>query len=341
MSSSLRFKKLKFNRNALVKLGLATMLAFAPALAEARIGSGSSSGSRGTRTQSAPAPTQTAPGAAQPMQRTTTPTQTAPAANAARPAAPAPAPAAGGFFGGAFGRGLLGGLVGAGLIGMFMGNGFGGGLGGMMSFIGLVLQVGLIVMLGMLAWNYFARRRNPEAAMPSMGMQRQAIGAGPQPNPPQGSGFGGMSGGAPQAPQTTPITLGEKDFGAFEQLLVATQKAYSDEDLATLRRLSTEEMVYYFRDDIEASKKKGVGTRVSDVKLLQGDLSEAWREGVDEFASVAMRFSLIDVTVDRASGRVVDGDANRPVEVTEIWTFLRPAGKGTDAWQLSAIQQTA
>ena len=330
---------LNFNRKSLVKLGLTAMLAVAPALAEARVGNGSSSGSRGARTQAAPAPTQTAPNTAQPMQRTTTP-QTAPT-TAARPPAAAPAPAAGGFFGGAFGRGLLGGLVGAGLIGMFMGNGFGGGLGGMMSFIGLILQVGLIVMLAMLAWSFFARRRNPEATLPSGGMQRQAMGAGPQPMSPQGSGVGGLAGAAPQAPQTTPIKIGEQDFGAFERLLAETQAAYSNEDIATLRRLATEEMIYYFRDDIEASKKKGVGTRVSDVKLLQGDLSEAWREGADEYATGAMRFSLIDLTVDRATGRVVDGDANRPVEVTEVWTFVRHAGKGPDAWQLSAIQQTA
>ena len=49
-----------------------------------------------------------------------------------------------------------------------------------------------------------------------------------------------------------------------------------------------------------------------------------------------MRFSLVDKTLDRASGRVVDG-SDRPVEVTEVWTFVRPRGSN---WELSAIQQT-
>lgn len=201
MSSSMS-SSLVFNRKSLIKAGLAALLALTPALAEARLGNGSNSGSRGTRTQSAPAPTQTAPGAAQPMQRTTTPQQAPAAANAARPAAPAPASP--GFFGGAFGRGLLGGLVGAGLIGMFMGNGFGGGLGGIMSFLGLILQVGLLVMVAMFAWNWFARRREPQPAMGGLGAQRVAMGAGPQP----ASGFGGGIGGAaPQPAQTTPITV--------------------------------------------------------------------------------------------------------------------------------------
>jgi predicted lipid-binding transport protein (Tim44 family) len=75
---------------------------------------------------------------------------------------------------------------------------------------------------------------------------------------------------------------------------------------------------------------------VSGTRLLQGDLSEAWREGDTDYASVAMRYSLIDTYVDRASGRVVEGNG-QPEEVTEVWTFMRSRGGN---WTLSAIQQT-
>jgi predicted lipid-binding transport protein (Tim44 family) len=78
-----------------------------------------------------------------------------------------------------------------------------------------------------------------------------------------------------------------------------------------------------------------VVNKVTDVKLLQGDLAEAWREGETDYASVAMRFSLVDKTVERASGRVVEGN-DHPTEATEVWTFLRPRGA---SWELSAIQQ--
>ena len=54
-----------------------------------------------------------------------------------------------------------------------------------------------------------------------------------------------------------------------------------------------------------------------------------------EYASVAMRFALVDRTLDRASGRLVDG-SETPQEVTEVWTFLRAGG---GQWVLSAIQQ--
>jgi predicted lipid-binding transport protein (Tim44 family) len=75
---------------------------------------------------------------------------------------------------------------------------------------------------------------------------------------------------------------------------------------------------------------------VFNTKLLQGDLAEAWREGETDYASVAMRYSLIDKTVDRATGRLVEGSES-PTEATEVWTFLRPRGGN---WELSAIQQT-
>jgi predicted lipid-binding transport protein (Tim44 family) len=69
---------------------------------------------------------------------------------------------------------------------------------------------------------------------------------------------------------------------------------------------------------------------------VKGDLSEAWREGATDFATVAMRYALTDVMVERASGRVVEGDPSRTEEATEVWTFRREAG---GPWKLSAIQQ--
>ena len=62
------------------------------------------------------------------------------------------------------------------------------------------------------------------------------------------------------------------------------------------------------------------------------------REGATDYASVAMRYSLKDVILDRTTGRVVDGDRDRPQEVTEVWTFRRDNG---GPWKVSAIQQAA
>ena len=63
-----------------------------------------------------------------------------------------------GFFGGGLFGGLAAGFIGAGLFGLLFGHGLFGGLGGLVSILGLLLQVGLIAFIGMMLWRYFQRR---------------------------------------------------------------------------------------------------------------------------------------------------------------------------------------
>jgi predicted lipid-binding transport protein (Tim44 family) len=267
------------------------------------------------------------------MERSATPQ---PAPGVQRPqTAPTAAQPNRGLFGG-LGGGFLAGLLGAGLIGMLLGHGMTGGLGGLASILGLILQVGLIVILARLAFNWWANRNRPAGAM--AGASERAY----EPQQPMG-GMGGFGGGAVPQPEPQPVVtalqLTEADFNAFERLLTEIQSAYSDEDRERLSRLATSEMVAYFGHDIRDHQSNGIANKISQVKLLQGDLSEAWSEDGDDYATVAMRFSMIDVTQERATGRIISGDAHQPVEATEVWTFLRRSGSGPQGWQLSAIQQ--
>lgn len=91
----------------------------------------------------------------------------------------------------------------------------------------------------------------------------------------------------------------------------------------------------YLAEELGQNGARGVKNEVSQVRLLQGDLAEAWREGGLDYATVAMRYESLDVTRERATGRVVDGDPDRPTETTELWTFVRERGGN---WRLSAIQ---
>ena len=81
------------------------------------------------------------------------------------------------------------------------------------------------------------------------------------------------------------------------------QAAYSAEDLNALRAKVTPEMLSYFSEQLAENASRGLVNKVTDVKLEQGDLAEAWREGGVEYATVAMRFALTDSMVERASGR--------------------------------------
>jgi predicted lipid-binding transport protein (Tim44 family) len=227
------------------------------------------------------------------------------------------------------GRGLLGGLaagfLGAGLFGLLFGGGLFSGLGGLSSIFGLLLQIGLIVLVVRLAMSWWQRRQTPAAAYAG----GPASGGGPQPDYRSGTGFGVGSANAP-------LEIAPADYEAFERLLGEVQAAWSNEDVAKLHTLATPEMVSYFSKDLEENKARNVINKVTNVKLLQGDLAEAWREGESDYATVAMRFSLVDQMLDRNTGRPVGG-GGQPQEATEVWTFVRR--RGSD-WELSAIQQT-
>jgi predicted lipid-binding transport protein (Tim44 family) len=315
-----------------VVLSVALPLAISISAADARVGGGGSSGSRGSKTYSAPPSTTTAPGAAQPMNRTFTQPGT-PAAGAAA----AGAANKGGFFnrpgmmGGMLG-GLAMGFLGAGLFGMLTGGSLFSGLGGLSSIIGLLLQIGLIIIVVRLAMSWWQRRHTPASASPyAAGPAPAAEGPGAQTS--FRSGLGGFGLGSSQPP----LEIQPADYEAFERLLGEVQAAWSNEDVAKLHTLATPEMVSYFSKDLEENKARNDLNKVTDVKLLQGDLAEAWREDETDFASVAMRFSLVDKTTERTTGRLVAG-SDTPVEVTEVWTFARR--RGSD-WELSAIQQTS
>jgi predicted lipid-binding transport protein (Tim44 family) len=300
-------------------------------LADARVGGGGSAGSRGTRTYNPAPSTNTAPQAAPVERSMTQPGSPSAAQGVNRPAPTAAAPSRFGGFGGM----LMGGLLGAGLFGLLSGSGLFGGLSGFGSFIGLLLQFALIGGVVWLVVNYFRRRGHtamarapvsaPGATSPGDMLNRfkQAV----------------ATNGGSAASDTSALTIGPADYDAFEKLLGGIQTAYGSEDGEALGAMATPEMLSYFSKDLAENAKQGVRNEVSGVKLLQGDLSEAWHEGGSDYATVAMRFAIVDATVDRATGRVVSGDRVAPQEVTEVWTFRRDDRDLAQGWQLSAIQQ--
>jgi predicted lipid-binding transport protein (Tim44 family) len=282
-------------------------LALAPAIAEARLGRGGSFGSRGGQTYAPPPPTRVAPQPAQPVQRSVT-----------QPASPAAAAAAAPRPG--FGGALMGGLLAGGLIGMLLGTGFfGAGFGGV---LGALLQLALI---GGLVWLGLRLFRAAPA------MAGAPAGRGPVPDLGAGRTGAGFADGGP-----VPLRLTDEDLARFETALKEVQAAWSEADTAKLAGLLTPEMLGHVTEQLEADTQRGVRNRVSGLVFEEGDVSEAWREGVRDYATVAMRYSLTDVDVPVGAPPALPGAAPRET-VTELWTFMRVQG---GPWRLSAIQQT-
>ncbi|RUM00418.1 Tim44 domain-containing protein [Rhizobium chutanense] len=318
---------------AIAALTSATVFASLDSAEARRAGSGGF-GSRGTRTFQAPPVTSTAPAPAAPIERSMTPRpQTTAPATAQQPfGAQRP-----GLFGG-FGRSMIGGLIAGGLLGMLLGHGFGGGFG----FLGMLLQIALIGGAVMLAMRYFANRRQPSYGVDGQSRSHaQSFNMSPANNssfqiPAIGSGAGYRGHSRGNRPSDE-IGLAQADLDQFEELLTSVQTAYGAEDYGTLRRLTTPEAMSYLAEELGENATNGVRNRVSDVKLLQGDIAEAWREDGQDYATLAMRYSSIDAMVERDSGRIVSGDISHPSESTEVWTFVR---KPSADWKLAAIQGT-
>ena len=324
-------------RSSLISASLAAgLLALSPLLAEARPGGGSSSGSRGSHTNSAPPSTNTAPAPAAPMQRSMTEPGRAGVGGPQSAMAGAAAAPGRGMFGGGFMAGMMGGIIGVGLGGMLFGNGmFGGGGFSGAGMLGLLLQVALI---GGLIWLVvgFIRRRRGAPAMAGMpagmnlgmnpGMAREMH------ERPAHSGGGGA------APATAPVNVTEADFQGFEKTLQGVNAAWSKQDMHGLQQLATPEMVQYFADDLADLASRGLRNETREVKLEQGDLAEAWAENGREYATVAMRFSMLDATFRVADNSLVVGSTTQRSDTTETWTFVRSRG---GQWLLSAVQQNS
>lgn len=284
-------------------------LVLQPGFAQARAGRGGSMGSRGSHTFSAPPATRTAPYSAAPLDRSLTQRQATP--GYASPGAAAPGVRSG------FGSGLLGGLIGVGLGSMLFGHGFGGGFG----LLWLLIRVALVVLLVRWVWRLLHRNTPAYAGVSNM-FSRGAASDGPPP-------MGGGSAGPP------PVAISPDDFQNFERTLQAVQDAWGRADLTALGALATPEMVSYFADQLTDYASRGERNTVTDVHLQSGDLAQAWAEQGRDYATVAMRFTMLDVTRD-ATGRITDGSPTEHVTATELWTFVRMHG---GRWILSAIQQ--
>lgn len=347
---------------AVAALGIAVSFV-AVDMAEARR-AGGGFGSRGTRTYSAPPSTSTAPGQTAPINRSMTPNtnQATPgAAQPARPGAQAAPQQSRGLFGGMMG-GLMGGLLMGGLFGMLMGGGF----GGMAGFFGMLLQGLLIGGLIMLAMRFFASRRQGQPAYGAAGGSQRtdhsgsSFNGGSQAGPsassfkiPKIGALAGAAGGAAAATAATAkpvahenaVSEGDEigitpgDLETFQKMLQDVQSAYGAEDYGALRKLTTPEAMSYLAEELSDNATSGVKNDVRDVTLLQGDVAEAWHEEGQDYATVAMRYSAIDIMRDRTSGKVIEGDEHKPSEAVEMWTFVRRGGN--DNWQVAAIQAAA
>lgn len=286
--------------------------------AEARFGG--SFGSRGMRTIQTVPSTKAVPTSIAPVQRRMTNGTSAIGTSAAA------ATYRNSWFGGGIGGWIVGGLIFSGLFGMLFGTGF-GGFGGIIS---LLIQFAIIYFV--VRWLF---RRFSASPAPASGPSGYTYAPRQDWQPAGSSGRTGYASEASRrAGARDEIGITGADLGTFEKRLGELQDSYSREDYDALRSISTPEMMSYLTEELAQSAAKGLRNEVFDVRLIEGDIAEAWREGERDYASIAMRYESRDVMRDRATGALVSGE-DRVIERREVWTFVRERG---GKWLLSAIQ---
>jgi predicted lipid-binding transport protein (Tim44 family) len=311
--------KVKLNWRILLALCCCVCLALAPSLAQARAGSSyggrpSSFGSRGVRSWDY--------NGAQPLGRSLAPQSPSPSAGLG---APAPAYSGSLFQRHPFLTGLAGGLFGSWLFGHAAGAAAGGGGAG--SAIGTLMWLAIIGLVVWFAVRLF-RTRAFSNGWPRAGAPLMARSAGAAGTPVRQ--FRGRD-----------VNLADADLQAFQRLHAEIQDAWSAADLARMRRLMTPEMLEYFSEELTRNTSRGLRNLVGDVHLVKGELTEAWEEGDLQYASAFLQWRAVDYVLRLGAspgdrGAVVGGDSRTPIDVEEVWTFVR---RRDGEWLLSAIQQ--
>lgn len=143
----------------------------------------------------------------------------------------------------------------------------------------------------------------------------------------------------------TQIKVADPDFrpgeflggakAAFEMVLVA----YAEGDEQTLRNLLSPDVFDNFRQALKA--RADAGQRLEEVLIgIDGaDILEAKMEGPNALVTVKFVSQQAHALYD-SEGKVIEGDPNKIVSVTDIWTFKRDTRSHDPNWTLVATRSS-
>jgi predicted lipid-binding transport protein (Tim44 family) len=222
--------------------------------------------------------------------------------------------------------------VGAVLAGSWLGHmlfgsaGFGGMASGGGFFINLIMMV--LGAFAVMALVRFFTKRSACAAPSGFGNSNFSAGQ---------DNFSNHS----QIPAVN-ISVSNEDKNKFQYLLVDVQKAWSNQDIEALRRLTTPEMLQYFSESLRQNTSQGIANKVEDIDVTTLEIAEAWKEGEMEYATAIIEWSSYDYMINlnkkpNDPDYIVEGGDRNLVMATEAWTFARYGSQGN--WILSAIAQ--
>ncbi len=120
---------------------------------------------------------------------------------------------------------------------------------------------------------------------------------------------------------------------AFRQIV----QAYADGNVQVLKKLLDGPLLETFEDAINKRKKEKKTLEILVPRIVTAEVLDKLEE--KKTAYITVRFVSEQCLVTRnAKGKVVQGDPDRYIEVTDIWTFARPVASTNPNWKLVATQ---
>jgi predicted lipid-binding transport protein (Tim44 family) len=152
--------------------------------------------------------------------------------------------------------------------------------------------------------------------------------------------------GSPVATGLDAIAAAAPDFDAKHFLTGARAayemivNAYAEGDRRTLKNLLSREVFDGFDSAITEREKRGDTVESRFVSIDNAEITAAEVRGRNVQATVRFQSKLVSVTRDK-NGNVIDGNAEKVTDVTDVWTFARDVSSRDPNWKLVATEAEA
>lgn len=120
---------------------------------------------------------------------------------------------------------------------------------------------------------------------------------------------------------------------AFDMIVTA----FAQGDTKALRPLLNDQVYGNFAGAIEERNRNKQRHETTLVGILSADIVGAELKGDEAQVTVKFVSQQINVTKDQ-EGRIVDGDPSEVANITDVWTFARPAKSRDPNWALIATE---
>jgi predicted lipid-binding transport protein (Tim44 family) len=113
--------------------------------------------------------------------------------------------------------------------------------------------------------------------------------------------------------------------------------AYAEGDRRTLKNLLAREVYDGFDAAIGEREKRGETVESRFVSVDDSTITTAEMRGKTAQLTVKFQSKLVSATRDK-NGNVIDGNAERVTDVTDVWTFARDSSSRDPNWKLVATE---